>query len=68
MDLIAIAAFIRKLSPPITGIPPEPQSVLAGAVRHIEVPWGSATGLPLMKVNNPENVSISEFDEKVFTA
>ena len=68
MDLIVISAFIRKLSPPVIGIPPEPHSVLAGAVRHIETPLGLAAGSPPKKLEISENVSISEFDEKVLTA
>jgi hypothetical protein len=53
---------------PRTGIPPEPQSAVAGAVRHIETPLGSATGLPPKKLATPEKLSINEFDKKVFTA
>ena len=68
LDLIAISALIRKLSSPRTGIPPEPQSAVAGAVRHIETPLGSATGLPPKKLATPEKLSINEFDKKVFTA
>ena len=68
MDLIVISAFIRKLSPPIIGIPPEPHRFVAGAVKHMEIPLGLATGSLPKKLEASENVSIREFDEKVLTA